>query len=205
MDFYTNPASPNCRKVDAVAKQLGIELNTKVVDVRKGENRTPAYLAINPNGKIPTLVDGDLVLWESNAIQCYLASKKENDLWPKTNLRYDIMKWQAWELAHFGTAARTLIFERLIKPMLGIGASDEARCAEAEANFKRFGEVLDRQLKGRRFVCGDQLTLADFCLASTLPFAEPARIPLGDFVEIRRWVASLEEQPGWSASKPPPM
>jgi len=205
MDFYTNPVSPNCRKVDAVAKQLGIELHVKPIDVRKGENRRPEYLAINPNGKIPTLVDGDIILWESNAIQCYIASKKDNDLWPKTNLRYEIMKWQAWELAHFGAAGRALAFQRIIKPLLGIGTPDEARCAEEEVNFKRYAAVLDGALEGKRFICGDQLTLADFCVASSLTFAEHAKLPLGDFGQVRRWLASLDEQPGWRASKPPPM
>ena len=69
MDFYTNPLSPNCRKVDAVAKQLGIPLNEKQVDVIKGGTKTPEYLALNPNGMVPTLVDGDVVILESNAIQ----------------------------------------------------------------------------------------------------------------------------------------
>jgi glutathione S-transferase len=205
MDFYTNPVSPNCRKVDAVLKQLNIEVNTKVIDVRKGENRQPAFLAINPNGKVPTLVDGDLKLWESNAIQCYVASKKDNDLWPKSNLRYEIMKWQAWDLAHFGNATRSLIFQRIIKPLLGLGDPDVARCEEDTEQFKRFAAVLDSALKGKRFLCGDQLTLADFCVASSLAFAEPAKLPLGDFQNIRSWLSSLDEQPGWRASKPPPM
>src|SRR5205814_1937611 len=151
MDFYTNPLSPNCRKADAVAKQLGIELNTKVVDVLKGENKKPAFLALNPNGKVPTLVDGDFVLWESNAIQCYLASKTDTELWPKSNLRYSIMQWQAWELAHFGNAARQLIFQRVLKPILGLGQPDPARCEEETANFTRYAAVLDAALKGKRF------------------------------------------------------
>jgi glutathione S-transferase len=205
MDFYTNPASPNCRKVDAVAKQIGLELNIKVIDVRKGENRAPAFLAINPNGKVPALVDGDVKLWESNAIQCYVASKKESDLWPKSNLRYDIMRWQSWELAHFGAAARALIFQRVVKQLLGLGATDAVRCEEEEANFKRFAAVLDGQLKGKRFLVGDQLTLADFCVASSLTYAEPARLPLGEFAQVRRWLSALDEQPGWRASAPPPM
>jgi len=204
MDFYTNPISPNCRKVDAVVKQLGIELNTKVVDVRKGETRTPAFLALNPNGKVPVLVDGDVTLWESNAIQCYLAGKQETELWPRSNLRYDILRWQAWELAHFGAAARQLIRERVLKPMFG-QPQDAARCEEEETEFKRHAAVLDAQLEGKRFVCGDQLTLADFCLASTLGLSVPARIPLADFGNIRRWFAALDEQPGWRASTPPPM
>jgi glutathione S-transferase len=205
MDFYTNPVSPNCRKVDAVAKQLGVELNQKVIDVSKGENRTPAYLAINPNGKIPALVDGDVKLWEANAMQCYIAAKVNSELWPKTNVRYDIMRWQSWELAHFGAAARGLIFQRIIKPLLGLGPTDAARCEEDEANFKRFAAVLDAQLAGKRFIVGDQLTIADFCVASTLTYIEAARIPVADFGNVRRWFGALDEQPGWRASTPPPM
>jgi glutathione S-transferase len=205
MDFYTNPLSPNCRKVDAVAKQLGVQLNEKIIDPRKGENRSPAYLAINPNGMVPSLIDGDVKLWESNAIQCYVAGKLDSELWPKTNLRYDILRWQAWELAHFGAAARQLIFQRVIKPLLGLGQTDTARCEEEEGNFKRFAAVLDGQLKGKRFILGDQLTLADFCVASSLTYIDAARIPVADFGNVRRWFSALDEQPGWRASAPPPM
>jgi glutathione S-transferase len=205
MDFYTNPLSPNCRKVDAVARQLDIPLNRKLIDVAKGEQRSRAYLALNPNGKVPTLVDGDVTLWESNAIQCYLASKVDSELWPKSNARYDIMRWQAWELAHFGAAARVIIFQRIIKQLLGGGPPDAARLEEEEANFKRFAGVLDAQLEGKRFIVADQLTIADFCVASTLTYAEQARLPVSDFANVRRWLRSLDEQPGWRASAPPPM
>lgn len=204
MDFYTFPASPNCRKVDAVAKQLGLELTYKQVDLTNGENRAPEFLAINPNGKVPALVDGDVTLWESNAIACYLASKTDNTLWPKSNLRYDIMRWQAWELAHFGAAARDITFERVVKP-LGGGEPDRAACEEAEKRFKRFAEVLDAHLDGRRFLVGDHLTVADFCVAAPLTFAVPAKLPLAPFEHVRSWLSGLDEQEGWRASAPPPM
>lgn len=205
MQFFTNPISPNCRKVDAVAKQLGIPLEHRIVDVRKRENRTPEYLALNPNGKVPVLVDGDVVLWESNAIQCYVASKTDNELWPKNNSRYQIMKWQAWELAHFGAATRALNYERIVKRLLGLGQADAARCEEHEANFKTHAAVLDQSLKGQKFLVNSQLTIADFCLASSLTFAEEARLPLAGFPNITRWLLALDEQPGWRGSRPPPM
>lgn len=205
MQFFTNPISPNCRKVDAVAKQLGLALEHKIIDLAKGESRTPEFLAINPNGKVPVLVDGDVVLWESNAIQAYLASKTDNELWPKTNLRYQIMKWQAWELAHFGAAIRALNYERIVKRLLGRGKPDAARCEENEAHFKTFAAVLDRALEGQRFVVNDQLTIADFCLAAPLTYAEQARLPLAGFDNVQRWLLALDEQPGWRGSRPPPM
>jgi len=205
MDFYTNPLSPNCRKVDSVAKQLGISLHHIQVDVAKGGTRTPEFLAINPNAKVPVLVDGDVTLWESNAIQCYIASKTDNELWPKNNLRYDVMRWQAWELAHFGAAARALTFQRVIKQLLGQGKPDQARCEEEETNFRRYAAVLDGQLANKRFLVNDQLTLADFCVAACLSHAEHAKLPLHEFNHVKQWFVSLDEQPGWRASAPPPM
>ncbi len=205
MDFYTNPVSPNCRKVDAVAKQLGIPLVHKQVDVLKRETQSPQFLALNPNGMVPVLVDGDVVLWESNAIQCYVASKTDNEMWPKTHHRYDIMRWQAWETAHFGAAARTLFFQRVLKRLLQQGEPDRARVEEAEAQFKRFAAVLDGALAGRRFLVNDQLTIADFCVAAPLTYVEQAKMPLAGFANVQRWRAALDEQPGWRASAPPPM
>ena len=74
MKLYNSNFSPNALRVRAVAAELGIPLDIVEVDLRKGENKTASYLAINPNGKVPVLVDGDFVLWESRAINGYLAS-----------------------------------------------------------------------------------------------------------------------------------
>ncbi len=82
MKLYGFPVSPNTWKVRAVAAHLGIVLDDQLVDLRRGEQRAPDYLALNPTGRTPTLVDGDFVLWESNAIMQYLASGTPNGLWP---------------------------------------------------------------------------------------------------------------------------
>ena len=80
MKLYGFPRSPNTWKVRAVAAQLAMPLELELVDLTKP--RAPAYLALNPTGRTPTLVDGDFVLWESNAIMQYLASQAPNSLWP---------------------------------------------------------------------------------------------------------------------------
>lgn len=204
MRFYTHPASPNCRKVDAVAKQLGIPLEVHQVDILRGGARAPELLALNPNGKVPVLVDGDVTLWESNAIAAYVASKTENPLWPKGNARYDIMRWQSWELAHFYPPARDITGERVIKPLRGL-APDEAACERAEVAFRHYAGILDQRLTGRRTLVGDGVTIADFCVAACLTYAGPARLPLEPFRHVRAWLSALDEQPGWRASTPPPM
>lgn len=76
MKLYYFPRSPNTRKVWATAIALGIDLELELVDLLAGQQRNPAYLKLNPNGLTPTLQDGDFVLWESNAMMQYVASKK---------------------------------------------------------------------------------------------------------------------------------
>jgi glutathione S-transferase len=82
MKLYGFPASPNTRKVQAVAAHLDMPLEFEFVDITKGKSRTPEFLKMNPNGRTPVFMDGDFTLWESNAIMQYLASQRQNDLWP---------------------------------------------------------------------------------------------------------------------------
>ena len=203
MQFYTYPASANCRKVAAVAKELGLELEEKFVDFGKGEHRSPEFLKINPNGKLPTLVDGDLNLWESNAIMGYLCSKVDStDLWPKSNARYDIMRWMYWELAHWGPPCDTFAFENVLKGMFNLGDPDAAVLEKATEDFKKYASVLEGHLEGRKFLAGDKPTIADIAVASHLTYAVPAKIPTEGFKRINAWNAALNEVPGWRDTAP---
>src|SRR5262245_58070887 len=113
MKLYGFPPSPNTWKVRAVAVHLGVPLDLELVDLTKP--RTAEYLALNPTGRAPTLVDGDFVLWESTAIMQYIASRPANSLWPNdARTRADIMRWQSWQLAHLSPeACQPLTFQRL--------------------------------------------------------------------------------------------
>ena len=203
MQFYTFPASANCRKVAAVAQELGIKLEENIVDFMKGGHKSPDYLKINPNGKVPSLVDGDLKLWESNAIMSYLCSKVDSThLWPKSDARYDIMRWMYWELAHFGPACDTFAFENVLKGMIGAGDPDAAALAKATADFNRHGAVLDAHLAGRKYLTGDKPTIADIAVASHLTYAVPGKIPVDGFKNIVAWNSALNEMPGWRDTAP---
>jgi len=82
MKLYGFPPSPNTWQVRALAAHIGVPLEFEMVDLPKGGSRTPAFLAINPSGRTPALVDGDFKLWETLAIMQYVAGKKPNPLWP---------------------------------------------------------------------------------------------------------------------------
>ena len=102
------------------------------VDLAKGEHKAPDYLAINPNGKVPALVDGDTKLWESNAIMCHLARAAKSDLWPTDpNKQIEVLKWLSWNSEHFTRHAGTLYFNYHIKPKFDLGEPDMKAVEEA--------------------------------------------------------------------------
>lgn len=204
MKLYTFPPSPNSRKIMAVAHHLGIDLDVHFVDLRKGEQMKPEFLALNPNHKIPTLQDGDFVLWESNAIMQYLAaSHSDKLLWPREpRPQADVSRWLFWQATSLGPACDILAFERFVKSMLGLGETDPAEEARGEEMFHSAAAVLDAHLQGREWVVGEHMTLADFALGAPLSTAEFAHLPLDGYAEIRRWYAGLEKVRAWQASAP---
>src|SRR4030095_1835066 len=118
--LHVFPPSPRAFKVLAAANYLGIPYEQSSVECRTGAHRTPEYARLNPNMKMPTLEDGDFVLWESNAILQYLASKKpESGLLPKDErARIDVTRWQFWDLAHWDPACAVFVFEYVAKPLV---------------------------------------------------------------------------------------
>jgi glutathione S-transferase len=202
MKYYYHPMSPNCRKTTAVLDYLGYDDTERiVVDLSKGEQMQPDFLAINPNGKVPALQDGEVKVWESNAICIYLADKAGSELW-REDLQLDILKWMFWDQGHLMFATGVPFFQRIIKPMIGEEPNQE-RVEEAIGSFGRLMKVLDGHLTGRHFLVGDYLTLADLAVAGNLSYAEPCGLPMDDFHNVRRWLAGLDEFPAWVSSAPP--
>lgn len=183
MKLYTNLFSPNARKVHAVAHQLGIQLETQTLDLRAGEQRTPEYLALNPNAKVPTLVDGEIVIWESNAIICYLAGKADTELWPKSAKRYDILRWMFWDANHLSNALNRLFFQKFFNR----DNSDQAAIERATKDFRKYAEILDANLADKAFVTGDTLTLADFTIGVDFGYVDSLDLPLVGLDNISRW------------------
>jgi len=204
MKLYGFPPSPNTWKVRALAAYLGVPLELEFVDLAKGAQRAPAYLAINPTGRTPTLVDGDVTLWESNAILQYIAGKTNNPLWPDdARKRADIARWQFWQLAHWGAeACQPLTFQRLVKKILNLGPPDEAAIAKGTEAFDKEAKTLDAHLGKHKYLVGDGLTIADFAVAAPLLYAQQAEMPLGPYANIRAWLERVTALPCWRETAP---
>jgi glutathione S-transferase len=200
IELYVFPPSPRAFKPMVVANHLGIETALRIVDLVKGDQKSPQYAALNPNMRMPTLKDGDYVLWESGAILQYLAGKKpENGLLPRDERgRLDVTRWQFWDVCHWDPGCAVFIFEHLVKPIvLKSGEPDQAAIAKGVENFHRAAKVLDDQLRGRKFVTGETLTLADFSIGASMNLADMAHYPIAQYAEIKRWYESLRALPAW--------
>jgi glutathione S-transferase len=204
MKLYGFPASPNTWKVRALASYLKTSLELELVDLSKGAQRSPAYLAINPTGRTPTLVDGDFTLWESNAIMQYIADKTANTLWPKdARSRVDIARWQFWQLAHWSAeACAPLIFQRMVKKFMNLGPPDETALAKGIECFNKEAAMLHAHLAKQKYLVGNALTVADFAVAAPLFYAKQSEMPIGPYGNLRGWFERVAALPCWSETAP---
>jgi len=181
----------------AAVRYLNAPVKYEYLDLLKGDQRKPGYLAINPNGKVPTLVKGERITWESDAVICQLSEDMGADLWPHDERQIEITRWFSWNAQHFTRAGGALYFENIVKRRFGLGAPDPTVVDWELGQFRCFAAVLNDHLAGRKWVVGGGLTVADFSVAMTLPYAEEAKLPLNEFANVRRWHDRLNEIEGW--------
>ena len=203
MRLYYHPFSSNSRRVLLTAHHLGHNLELVAVDLLNGEQRTPDYLRLNPNGKVPILVDGDFQLWESHAIMQYLADTSlEQDIYPRdVSARADVNRWLFWSAYHFAPAAGLIIRERVSKRLVGgLGEPDPLEIARGEALLPQVAGVLDHHLAGRQWIAQDRLTLADFAVAAPLMHMSAAQLPVTQFDDLQAWFARVQSLDAWARS-----
>lgn len=204
MKLYDAGLSPNALRVRAVADELGLPLQLVEVNLGDPAAKAAAIGGLNPNGKVPVLVDGDLVLWESRAIMAYLAAlHPEAGLYPEApQARAIIDQWSYWQAAHLNPIVQRITFERLFRPAFGLGAPDEAAIAEPLRETAHLCRILDRALMDRPWIAGT-LSLADFTLASTFVYRGPTGLSLSRTPALADWLARLEARPSWEVAAEP--
>jgi glutathione S-transferase len=194
--YFHHKASPFVRKVLLLADELGTALVDRPVDFMSPE-AMDAYAAVNPNRRFPALRDGELVLWESNAILRYLAAHGD-PAWlgrsPASAALVD--QWLAWQLAHLGPALLGL--QNLRLDFLPRPARDEAALGE---DVDRALAVLDGALAWQPFVTGDAITIADLALASTFSFADEAGLLDPRFAAVERWLGTIRARGSWQRTE----
>jgi glutathione S-transferase len=204
MKLHYGPLSSNSRRARITALLLGIQLEEIAVDLRDPAHRE-ALAKLNANNKVPVLVDGDLVLWESIAIMQYFCDRTPGQkLYPsEPRARAEVNRWLSWTQAHLGPAIGNISWERVWKKFVSGDGPDETQVKRNEAFLAQFATVLDQHLAGRTWLAGDEMTLADIAVATPLMMTKLARLPLRPYQNIQAWYARVQELPAWKATEPP--
>lgn len=167
-----------------------VETNTRANDVQSAE-----YLRLNPNARIPTLVDGDVVLWESMAINFYLAQKYDGPLHCADAKALGLAaQWSFWAMLEMEPSLLELLEHRAMLPEFGRDASKAER---AELLLRKPMAVLDGALRGRGHLAGDDFTVADLNAASILAWGKMARLNISDHPALAKWLDGCLARPAY--------
>lgn len=189
--LYDNHLSGNGYKVRLLLRQLDRSFTVRWVDILKGETRTPEFLKLNPNGRIPTLVEDDFVLAESNAILCYLA--KGTPFLPDEPRTYArVMQWLFFEQYSHEPNIATV---RHWLAHLGRDATDP-QVLERRQNGEAVLDLMNDHLREQPFFVGGHYTIADIALYAYTHVAHEGGYHLADRPAVRAWLRRVAEQPG---------
>ena len=198
--------SVNVQKVLWCLRELDLHYERIDAGMAFGKNNEAAYLAMNPNGRVPTLVDGDFVLWESNSIMRYLvlAYGQGSPLYPQApQRRAGVDRWLDWTLSTLQPVDRPVFWALVRTPPEKRDMVAIQKDADAEAAQWR---VVDAQLKTRRFIEGDHFTIADIALgAYARRWFGVEGVTKPRLEHLERWFAQFSARPGFQKFIAPPM
>ena len=190
IDLYTF-GTPNGHKASIMLEELGLEYEVHKIDITKDEQFTPEFVAINPNSKIPAIVDRDaeITVFESGAILIYLAEKTGKLLPSETKERFQVIEWLMFQMANVG-------------PMFGqynhFNRYAPEKIPYAIERYKketlRLYEVLNKQLADKEFICGTY-SIADIATFPWVAGYEYMELTLDNHPHLQQWVSRIEQRP----------
>jgi GST-like protein len=191
IDLYTF-TTPNGRKASIMLEEVGLDYNVHSIDITKGEQFTPEFVEINPNSKIPAIIDrdADITVFESGAILIYLAQKTGKLLSSEPKQRFQTIEWLMFQMGSVG-------------PMFGQYnhfykyAPDKIPYAieRYKKETLRLYEVLNTQLTKSEYVSGEEYTIADIAIYPWIAAYEFMELSLDGHQELKRWYESIEQRP----------
>jgi glutathione S-transferase len=199
MDFYYGRMSGNSARAALGLAEAGAAYQPHLLDVSRGENRAPAYLAVNPMGKIPALVDGKLRLWESNAINWYVAEKLPQSRLLPTSIegRGSVQRWLFFQAAHVSPAC-VPVFRATNQRVQDFSKTkgDPQAAETGRKELARYLPVLEEALAEGEWLAGD-FSLADIAYVPHLVMLEEGGFDFAPYPRTHAWLTRLQSRPAW--------
>jgi glutathione S-transferase len=204
MKLYYDPISTASRPVVMFAADHDLDLELETVELATGQHLGELYRRINPNGLVPYLVDEGFAMGEASAILKYLAETTDSPTYPRDiRARARVNEAMDWFNTHFHRDFCTfVVYMRVLAPdHLPEPAALDGLLRYGNAHAPRWLEVLDRHMIGeRRFVCGDEVTLADYLGSAYVTLGELVDYDFSPYPNIGRWLAAMKARPCWAVA-----
>jgi glutathione S-transferase len=172
-------------------EELGLSYQAVPLDFSKQEHKSAEYLQLNPNGKVPTIIDDGFVLWESLAINYYLIEKYNgHDLVGQTVQDHaEVNKWNIWSITHLSESFYPLVMQAYMKT-----PDSDATAASREKELPRYLGVLNQHLADKEYMALGKFTLADITAMSVVGISSFINYDLSSYPNITSWMARLSER-----------
>ena len=197
LKLYDHPLSGNSYKSRLLLNQIGIEYERINVDVFKGEQNDPKFAALNPNKKIPVLVDEDFIMWESSAILFYIGKKySPNPLYPEDPKTHGLVaQWLFFAKTTIDpNLARARYLTRFVQPQM----QDQQELTKCRAHGMLALKILDDHLKDNQFLAGEY-SIADIGCYPYVHLAPEGEIDIEAYSSVISWIERIQSQPGYIA------
>lgn len=176
-------------------EEAGVPYTLKEVDMRNKEHKSPEFLKLNPNGKIPVLTDGEFKLFESMAINYYVAEAyKKELLGSDAKDKGHVMQWSFWASSELQDPIIQVFIQKVFMP------EDKRDNNLIEENMKKLPElfnVLNNALEGKKYLVGNQFSLADINTATVASIAMPIGIDLKPYPNVMSWLGAMSDRPAY--------
>lgn len=175
-------------------EEAGVAYETKSIDFRAKEHKSEAFLQVNPNGKVPALLDGDFTIWESVAINNYIADAYKPELLGLTaKERGLIIQWSIWSVADLQDPLIKVFIQLVFVPE---PKRDEAIITQSLEKLPTILGTLEKSLEGKQYLVGDRFTLADLNVAFVVGICDDIQFDLSAYTNINQWRNHIAEREG---------
>jgi len=203
MKLYTFPASTTCRPVMFFAADAGVKLDYEIIDLMSGGQFAPTFLAVNPNNCVPVLEDGSFRLTESSAILKYLADSVNSPAYPKDlKARARVNEMMDWFNTGFYHAyGYCMTYPQILDHLkLPDEKATKLLIAFGKTHAEKYLGVLNAKLANEPYVCGKEITIADYFGSGILSLGEVVGCTLEAYPHIRKWYDRLQSRPNWQST-----